>query len=170
MKPIGSAILINTPLKGFNTHVKILMSPNKCVSFPHLFLGSLTSQAMITTPIINTLQKLLASLNSTSPKREFLIYLLDLFIKDLGKREGFNLFWPLFLLLSKSLYFIKELFLKNILKYFVYSLFLIQRNVTNSQYFKFYFDKNLNITPEKFLRHPMQCPYYIDEETKAGRG
>ena len=85
----------------------------------------------------------------------------------MGKRGSFGLSWPLFLLLSRSLYVIREL-LKNILKYCVHSLFLIQRTITNSQNFKFNFDKNL-ISPE-FLRHPMQSPYYTDEETKAGRG
>ena len=40
--------------------------------------------------------------------------------------------------------------------------------MTSSQNFKFNFEKNL-ISPEEFLRYPMQSPYYTDEETKAGR-
>lgn len=44
---------------------------------------------------------------------------------------------------------------------------LIQRNIANGQSFQCYFNKNLIITPEKFLRNSMQYPYYINEKKQG---
>lgn len=46
-------------------------------------------------------------------------------------------------------------------------LLLIQRNIANGQSFQCYFNKNLIIIPEKFLRNSMQYPYYINEKKQS---